>query len=410
MAKKIISKGVDSLTLDPNNARKHSDESVRAIAASLERFGQQTPIVIDASGLVVKGNGTLMAAMQLGWDKVDTVLTTLTAQELTAYAIADNRTGELSEWNNERLLEQLESFEDAALQAATGWSEADIIKLCNDLSSKPEIDPDPDNDDILPPIEPTAKAGNVWVLGNHRLMCGDSTKPEDVAKLLNGKKPFLMVTDPPYGVKYDPTRRTDREQRGNAHRERQIPKWDRAEREIPNDDNADWVEAYRLSNAQVAYVWHADKKSDIVASGLREAGYTVNALIVWVKDNITLNPSAQYHYKHEGCWYASKPGVKGGVKWTGGTKQTTVWEIPKPMKLETGHASQKPIECMARPVKNHGTKADLVYDAFGGSGTTLLACEQLGRTCYMMELDPAYCDIVVARWEKMTGLKAELEQ
>ncbi len=391
---------VSDLSNDPANARKHNDKNIDAIIASLRRFGQQKPIVIDRNNIVRAGNGTLEAARRLGWDTIDCVTTSLQGSDAIAYAIADNRTAELAEWDSDILAAQLSGLltDDEALANAAGFSAEEIEAMLSDLADPAEIDEDEVPE---PPVDPITKLGDLWILGKHRLLCGDSTKAEDVAKLLNGAKPFLMVTDPPYGVEYDANWRNE------AIRSDGSTIAGRAVGKVLNDDKFDWTDAYKLSPAHVAYVWHAGMYSADIVVNLRDAEFKIRSQVIWKKSNFAIG-RGHYHWHHEPCWYAVRP--NGSSKWCGDRTQSTIWEIAKPSKSETGHSTQKPVECMARPVRNHGSESDDVHDPFGGSGTTLIACEQIGRTCFTMELNPAYCDVIVARWEKLTGQKAVLEE
>jgi len=242
-----------------------------------------------------------------------------------------------------------------------------------------------------PPEEPVTKPGDIWALGPHRLLCGDSTDAEGVARLLDGAEPFIMVTDPPYGVEYDPEWRVDSglsEPRRGA---------------VQNDDRVDWSEAYALFPGDVSYVWHDACESGQVADNLRASTFEIRNQVIWRKSRFAISRGA-YHWQHEPCWYAVRKGST--ARWCGDRSQSTVWDISH-VKNETGHSTQKPVECMARPIRNHGEKGDIVYDPFLGSGTTLIAAEQLGRVCYGVEISPAYCDVIVQRWENLTGQKAE---
>ncbi|MBK9963121.1 MAG: site-specific DNA-methyltransferase [Saprospiraceae bacterium] len=228
--------------------------------------------------------------------------------------------------------------------------------------------------------------GDLFEIGEHRLLCGDSTDSDAVAKLLNNKEPYLMVTDPPYGVVYDASWRDDVLSEGETGR---------AKGKVKNDDKADWTEVWALSPAKVAYVYHADKFSGIVQKSLEDCDFDIRCQIVWVKSHFAIG-RGDYHYKHEPCWYAVKKGNKGN--WASDRKQTTVWEIAKPQKSETGHSTQKPIECMAKAIANHDGD---VHDPFLGSGSTMVAAHQLNRKCYGMELDPKYCQVIVDRMLKL---------
>lgn len=254
-----------------------------------------------------------------------------------------------------------------------------------------------------PPADPVTKPGDLWLLGEHRLLCGDSTDVEDVARLLDGRKPFIMVTDPPYGVEYDPGWRL----KAGINKEHQT----RAEGRVTNDDRASWKDAWDLFPGVVAYVWHGALHSTVVALDMMASKFDLRAQIIWVKPSLVIGRGA-YHWRHEPCWY----GARGTAKWAGDRKQSTAWEIANMHRTQgnvddgkTVHSTQKPVECMARPIRNHGDKDDDVYDPFLGSGTTLIAAEQLGRRCYGLEISPAYCDVIVQRWENLTGKKATLE-
>jgi len=238
--------------------------------------------------------------------------------------------------------------------------------------------------------------GQIWKIGKHRLMCGDGTSAGDVAKVLAGAKPLLMVTDPPYGVEYDAGWRND------AMPEKNPRQWrdghGRAIGKVTNDDRADWRAAWILFPGDVAYVWHGGNRANVVANSLVACGFELRSQIVWAKSQFVIS-RGHYHGQHEPCWYAVRSGATG--HWRGDHSQTTLWSIEKPHKSETGHSTQKPIECMARPIRNH--EGD-VYDPFLGSGTTMVAAEQLGRVCYGMEIEPKY---VAVSLERMAGMGLE---
>lgn len=389
---------LSALSLDPSNVRKHSRRNLDAIKASLRKFGQQKPIVVDAKGIVLAGNGTLTAAQELGWTKIEITRTELIGSAATAFAIADNRSAELAEWDEDGLTKVLESLkvEDSDLLAATGYDAAEVDKMIGAEVTEDEV-PEP-------PVDPITKTGDLWILGEHRVLCGDSTNAEQVLRLMNGAKAQLMVTDPPYGVNYDANWRNEKMPDKNDP-----TRWKdgqgRAVGKVENDNRCDWREAWALFGGDVAYVWHSDRWSPVVADSLASCGLERRALIVWAKSHFVIG-QGDYHSKHEPCWYCVRKG-KSGLR-TPDRTQTTLWEIKKPQKSETGHSTQKPIECMARPIQNH--EASEIYDPFLGSGTTLIAAEQLNRKCYGLEISPAYCDVIVQRWETLTGKKAVLEK
>lgn len=257
-----------------------------------------------------------------------------------------------------------------------------------------------------PPVDPVTKPGDLWLLGEHRLLCGDSTKAEDVGRVLAGRKPFIMVTDPPYGVEYDPTWRDDAG--GQFGDGKTVMRG-----KVQNDDRLDWTEAYKLFPGAAAYVWHASFFTIDVGVNIRDAGFQIRSSIIWRKPHFIMS-RGHYHWQHEPCWYAVRKGATS--KWCGDRTQSTLWEIKglNPVggnrsEEKVGHGTQKPVECMARPIRNHGGPDDDVYDPFLGSGTTIIAAEQLGRRCYGLELEPKYCDVICQRWAKLTGKVPTLE-
>jgi DNA modification methylase len=254
-------------------------------------------------------------------------------------------------------------------------------------------------EEIEVPEEATSKLGDIYMLGSHHLMCGDSTNPQHVEKLMDGAKPILMVTDPPYGVNYEPEWRNE------------VGKGGRNTGKVLNDDRYDWSDTYSLFTGDVAYVWHSTKYTHKFAENLENCGFDLVNLVIWKKQHLVLS-RGDYHYQHEPLWYGVRKGKKHN--WQGKRDQTTVWDIDnnnygaKTKEEQTGHGTQKPIECMLRPILNNSAQGESVYDPFGGSGTTLIACERSKRNCYMMELSPAYVDVIIKRWEKETNQKAVL--
>jgi DNA modification methylase len=228
----------------------------------------------------------------------------------------------------------------------------------------------------------------------HRLLCGDSTLADDVTKLLDGKCPNLMITDPPYGVEYDANWRNEMD-RANGK-----PYGARAIGKVAGDKTFRWLSAYQLFKGNIIYIWCASQRSAEVHLDIIESGFVPNYLIIWNKNCLVIG-RGDYHWKHEPCWYATRKGKRHD--WVGDRKQTTVWDIDKPQKSETGHSTQKPVECMARPIRNHSGD---VYDPFGGSGTTMVAAHQLGRNCAMIEIMPAYCQIIL---DRLKALVPEIE-
>ena len=384
---------LDAVRPYANNPRQN-DDAVEAVAESIRRFGFRQPIVVDADGVIVAGHTRFRAAQRLGLATVPVhVATDLTPDEVRAYRLADNKTAELASWDTSMLSIELDALRGADIDwTLLGFDEEELAKLLAPAGTEGLTDPD-----AVPekPVDPITKPGDLWILGKHRLLCGDSTSAADVTRLLDGAVPTLMVTDPPYGVEYDPEWRMDAGLTGNTARMGKVM----------NDDRADWTEAWKLFPGDVAYVYHAGVFASTVQQSLERAGFAIRAQIIWAKDRLALS-RGDYHWQHEPCWYAVREGGKGHR--TDDRTQTTLWSIPARDDAGHGHGTQKPVECMERPVRNH--LADLVYEPFAGSGTTVIACERTGRTCLAMELDPGYCDVVVRRWEDFTGRKAERVQ
>lgn len=236
--------------------------------------------------------------------------------------------------------------------------------------------------------------GDIWQLGKHRLACGDATDPAIVRKLLGRARPRLMATDPPYGVSYEPEWRTKLRGRRAVG----------ATGKVLNDDKSDWREAWKLFPGDIAYVWHAGLHASSVELSLAAADFRVRSQIIWDKGRLIIS-RGHFHWRHEACWYAVRK-LKT-ANWQGDRKQTTVWQIPH-RRSTTGHGTEKPIECMRRPILLHTLQGDEVYDPFLGSGTTLIACQLIGRICYGIELSPEYCGLIIARWEQITDGKAKL--
>jgi DNA modification methylase len=370
-----------------------NDSAVEAVAASIREFGFRQPIVVDTEGVIVVGHTRWKAAQKLGLMQVPVhIATDLTPEQIKAYRIADNKLNELAEWDETLLpLEladlQLLNFDLSLL----GFSPDELSEWLDPGVRDGQCDPD---DVPASPDVATTKPGDLWILGDHRLLCGDSTKAADVTRLLEGRRPLLMVTDPPYGVEYNPEWRHD-SGLNNSDRTGKVT----------NDDRVDWTEAYALFRGDVCYIWHAGRFAAELATGLTASGFEVRTQIIWRKPRFAIS-RGHYHWQHEPCWYAVRKGRS--AHWTGDRSQTTVWDIAaKDGTGETRHGTQKPVECMARPIRNHGRIGDEVYDPFLGSGTTIIAAEQLRRRCYGLEIDPAYCDVIVRRYEQFTGKKAE---
>jgi DNA modification methylase len=363
---------------------------VAQIAASIKEFGFTNPILVDENNGIIAGHGRLAAANLLGLQEVPTIeLAHLSPAQRKAYILADNKLAMNAGWDIETLKAELEGLQELDFDLSlTGFDSGELAGLMDThggLTDPDEVPPLPEH--------PIAVLGDVWTLGRHRLVCGDSTDADVVAKCLNGVEPHLMVTDPPYGVEYDPAWR---EKAGVAAS-------GSAKGKVLNDDKADWREAWALFPGDVAYVWHSGLFAGVVGDSLAACDFHLRSQIIWDKGQLVLS-RGDYHWEHEPCWYAVKKGTKG--HWAGDRKQTTIWHIPKPKKNETGHGTQKPVECMKRPIENNSSPGQAVYEPFSGSGTTIIAAEMTGRCCYAIELSPAYIDVAVKRWEDFTGEKA----
>jgi DNA modification methylase len=378
------------------NARIHDHDQIARIAASIARFGWTVPALVDERGVLVAGHGRLLAARHLGLKEVPVIrLDHLTDAEARAYRIADNKLTEIAGWDEDALAAELERLgEDGFDLSLTGFNEEEIGRLLDRLgggAGETGEDQVPE-----PPADPVTRPGDLWLLGKHRLLCGDATVATDVERLLGKTVPHLMVTDPPYGVDYDPGWRNEAGVSATARTGK-----------VRNDDRADWREAWALFPGDVAYVWHAGVHARTVAESLEVRGFRIRSQIVWTKPRFVLG-RGDYHWQHEPCWYAVREGATG--HWQGARDQSTVWSIGAGEEDEaTVHGTQKPVECMRKPILNNSARGDAVYEPFCGSGSTLIAAEKTGRVCLGIEIDPRYCDVIVGRWQKLTGGKAVLE-
>ena len=401
-ANNVVKRSVASLIPYARNSRTHSEAQISQIAASIREWGWTTPVLIDEAEMIIAGHGRVLAARKLGLKEIPVMVATgWTEAQKKAYVLADNQLALNAGWDMDLLKVEMQELEGLDFDLdLIGFDEKMLAGLLND-PTEGETDPD---DTPEPPVEPVSVLGDVWILGKHRIICGSSTDAHTVKTLLNGVKPHLMVTDPPYGVEYDANWRNDAE-RGNGKKI-----GGRAVGKVLNDDQADWREAWALFPGDVAYVWHAGLFAGIVSDSLTATGFKLRSQIIWAKSNFAIG-RGDYHWHHEPCWYAVREKATG--QWAGDRKQTTLWKIDKPQKSETGHSTQKPIECMKRPIENNSSPGQAVYEPFSGSGTTIIACEMTGRSCHAIELNPAYVDVAVTRWEAFTGQKAvhaELEK
>ena len=396
MLEPIIHCKFDSL-LDPKdlkpyqrNRNKHPESQLKRLAKAYEFHGIRHPIIIDKDrNVIAAGHGRRLAALKAGIKQFPVVYQEFkTEEDLYTFCQADNASTIESELDLSGINADLADI-----------GPFDIDKL---LIPNFEIEPmdkyqDKDADALPENVAAVCKPGQIWKLGEHRLMCGDSTSINDYNKLMGGAKPLLMVTDPPYGVNYEAGWRA--KAKGVTATEREETS------SLVNDDRSDWFDAYNISNADVAYVWHASVFTDVVMDGLKRSGFKIKQQIIWNK-NVHALSGSDYHWKHEPCWYA----VKEDSHWNGDRTQMTVWDVKNVMfeKDKTDHPTQKPVQLFEIPYNNNSSAGDLVYDPFTGSGSSLIAAEKTNRIFYGMELDPKFCDTIISRWENFSGKKSEL--
>lgn len=374
------------------NARTHTEAQVAEIAGSIRAFGFANPILIGEQGDVVAGHGRLAAARQLGLTSVPAIrLVGLSEIQRRQLVLADNRIALNAGWDVDMLRLELQDLKALGADLTVlGFSESELATAFAAGEGAGLTD---ENEVPEPGKQAVSRPGDIWQLGPHRLACGDCTDAALVGALLGGQEPQLMVTDPPYGVEYDPEWRHRRGVNKSARRGK-----------VQNDEHADWSAAWDLFPGQIAYVWHGALRSTIVAESLFKSGFSIRAQIIWAKERLVMS-QGDYHWKHEPCWYA----VRKKGNWTGDRKQTTLWEIPTGgQDAQTEHATQKPVECMRRPMVNNSNPGQLVYEPFSGSGTTLIAAQTCGRVCLAIEIDPVFVDVAVRRWQAFTGKVATL--
>ncbi len=394
---------LDSIVERENNPKDHD---LGAIIESLKRFGFVAPVQLEGDGTCLLAGHGRVRALKAMRDSGEPPPTRVLAHdgvwfvpavrgaafssdlEALAYTVADNRTVELGGWLDSKLAEVLRSLPSLD---GIGYDQADLDALLAGLAP-----PAPAPNPIEPPANPITKRGDLWTLGRHRLVCGDATDAGDMEKLLAGARPRLCVTDPPYGVEYDPEWRDEAAAKGLLNYAA------RRTGRIANDDRVDWGPVWKLIPSEVLYVWYASLFANQVQDGIEAAGFDLRSQLVWAKPGFVIS-RGHYHWQHECCFYAVRKGCDAG--WIGDRSQTTLWEVPLDENVPGGHSTQKPVELMLRPIGNHSGD---VLDPFVGSGTTLMAAEGLGRRCFAMDIDPGYCDVVIARYEQMTGIRAEL--
>lgn len=375
---------LDEITPYENNAKTHDKKQIKNVAESIKQYGFVQPVVIDRDGVIVIGHCRVMAAKKLGMKTVPCVcVDDLTPEQVKALRLVDNKSNE-SLWDFDLLAPELEDLD------LTGFDfDWDLPVKDNTETKEDEV---PEVDESHPPV---TKNGDVWKLGRHRLMCGDSTSVEHVQNLMGGAQADLLLTDPPYGVDYT----------GKTKDALKI------ENDAKNDDdfiaflrNAFEAADFVLKPGAVFYIWHADSKAYVFRMACQMVGWEVRQVLIWVKNAMVMGRQ-DYQWKHEPCLYGWKSGA--GHLWASDRKQTTVLEFDRPTKNKE-HPTMKPVALFDYQIKNNTKGGDIVLDLFAGSGTTVIACEQNGRTAYVMEYDPRYCDVIVKRWENLTGKKAVL--
>jgi len=386
---------VEALIPYAKNSRTHSDAQVAQIAASIKEFGWTNPILIDGTKGIIAGHGRLMAARKLGYDKVPVIqLKDMTESQKKAYVIADNQLAMNAGWDIDLLkIEVADLQEDGFDLELLGFDNKMLDSLL-----EPEVKDGLTDENAVPelPKEPKTKLGDIYILGEHRLMCGDSTSIEAVEKLTDGLVDIL-VTDPPYNVNYEGATKDKLKIMNDSMDDEQF-------RQFLRDAfvAADAV----MKQGAVYYIWHADSEGYNFRGACRDAGWKVRQTLIWAKDSMVMGRQ-DYHWKHEPCLYGWKEGA--AHLWAADRKQTTIIECTKP-RVNDIHPTMKPVELMEYQILNNTKGQDVVLDLFGGSGSTLIACEKTGRKARLMELDPKYCDVIVKRWEEFTGKTAELSE
>lgn len=383
MNMEIITLNIESIHPYEKNPRKN-DAAVESVMESIKQCGYCSPIIVDEDYIILAGHTRYKAMKRMGWEECQVVVKAgLSEEQKRKYRILDNKTGEIAEWDADLLAEELDGldFDGFDFGFAIGKDAA--------------VDAVDDDFDCTPPEEPKAKRGDVYLLGKHRLMCGDSTSAEDVQALVGGAQVDMLLTDPPYGVDYVGKTKDALKIENDAQTDSELETF--------------LTEAFMAADAvmkpgAVFYIWHADSKAGIFRMACQHAGWEVRQVLIWVKNSMVLGRQ-DYQWKHEPCLYGWKDGA--GHLWASDRKQTTILEFDRPTRNKE-HPTMKPIPLFDYQIKNNTKGGDIVLDLFGGSGTTIMACEQNGRTGYVMEYDPKYVDVIVNRWEAFTGEKAVL--
>lgn len=392
---------VDGLIPYARNSRTHSPEQIAQVAASIKEFGFTNPVLIDADGGIIAGHGRVMAARQLGMETVPCLrLAHLSEAQKRAYIIADNKLALNAGWDEELLALELKDLQAMDYDLAlTGFDLGDIDELLAGLDATPEGETDAD---VVPEVkaEAVSRPGDVWLLGKHRIMCGDSTDAAQVAVLMDGEKAVLMQTDPPYGIAYVE----------NAKRKGQLV----AHADIENDDlDGEKLQAFLEAQIRAAlpwlrddcafYLWHPmlTQGTFFAAAAAAAADILIHRQIIWQKPSLVFG-RGDYHWQHELCFYGWRRGNR--PPFYGERNQTTLWAVGR--ETSKDHPTAKPVDLWLPPIDNHTKAGEIMYEPFSGSGSQIIAAEQTGRRCYAMELSPQYVDVAVRRWQQFTGKTA----
>lgn len=394
-ADKIDRRSVSDLIPYARNSRTHSDEQVAQIAASIKEWGWTVPCLIDPDGGIIAGHGRIMAAQKLGIADVPCMVAEgWTDAQKRAYVIADNKLALNAGWDNDMLKVELSELEGLDFDLSlVGFDDDELAGFL-----EPEPSEGLTDEDAVPdiPEQPITVEGDVWLLGRHRLMCGDSTSIDAVERLCEGLLVDMWLTDPPYNVAYE----------GKTKDALTIQN-DKMEGSVFRQFLSD---SYTAADASmkpgaVFYIWHADSEGYNFRGAAKDTGWAVRQCLIWKKQTMVMGRQ-DYHWKHEPCLYGWKSGA--GHLWATDRKQTTILEFDRPSR-NAEHPTMKPVELFEYQMLNNTKGGDLVLDSFGGSGTTAIACEKHGRMARLMELDPKYCDVIIKRWQEYTGEQATLE-
>jgi DNA modification methylase len=397
---------LDDLIPYAMNSRTHSEEQVAQIAASIREFGFTNPVLIDEANNLIAGHGRVLAARKLKMELVPAIVVTgLDENRRRALVIADNQLALNAEWDEEKLIAELQSM-SVDMQKLTGFSEEDLLAMLKPAQIEGLTDEDAAPE---PPEKPVTVLGDVWLLGRHRLMCGDSTSIDAVERLMDGRKADMVLTDPPYGVSFVGVKGSMYS--GGKKTGKNSAEMIKAD-DLRGDDLAQlFLDSISCASAiskdgAAMYIFFAINRSAETLAGLSGVGLEIRNWLIWDKGNVGFHAmGAQYKPNYEAFLYCHKIGKSPA--WYGGQKEQTIWRHP--VEREGLHPTMKPVSLLQRALQNNSKQGDEVIDLFGGSGSTLIACEKTARDCRMMELDPKYCDVIIKRWQDFTGETAILE-